>query len=203
MLGLGAALPAAAAELFRYKNEDGILVLSNTLPPKYATRGYTVIDHRGRVIRVVPRQLTESEQREHTARLEAERLATAAREERRRRDEELIRLYSTPEDIERALVRKLASIQGAIDTIDGSIQRLLGQKRNLEARAAELERAGSAIPESVVSNIESLESQIRERERDIATREQEQEETREEFARDRDRLRYLLGLSDRDVGSAG
>lgn len=196
----GLTLPAGAAskgsgELFRYENEDGVIVLSNSLPPKYATRGYTIIDYRGRVIRVVPRQLTEKELRQRAAAEKAEREAQAARDERRQHDEELLRLYSTPEDVERAKDRKVASIQGAIDTVQVNIQRLLAQKRNLEAKAADLERAGSAIPQTLIDSIQSLEDQIRAKEQEIATRKQQIDATEQDYASDRERLRYLLGLS--------
>lgn len=201
---LALAVPAMveAAELFRYQNDEGVVVLSNSLPPRYATRGYTVIDHRGRVLRVVPRQLTDQEIAEREAAEEADRVARLEREQRRRRDEELVRLYSTPEDIERALERKVASIEGAIASVELSIQRLVGQKRNLESRAAELERGGSPIPATLVDSIRSLDQQIADREREIDNREREIDETRSAFSADRERLRYLLGI-DGDPGNAG
>lgn len=149
-----------AAELFRYRNSAGVVVLANTIPAEYAAQGYTVIDHRGRVIRVVPRQLSDEEIRARSEAEAAEREAQAARLARRRQDEELLRLYSTPDDVERALARKLASIEGAIDTVEANIQRLRTQKRNLQARAAEIERSGQPIPQQVISGIRSLDDQI-------------------------------------------
>lgn len=187
---------AYSAELFRYRNSAGVVVLANTIPAEYATQGYTVIDHRGRVIRVVPRQLSEEELEVRAQEEAAEREAEEARLARRRQDEELMRLYSTPEDVERAMARKVASIQGAIDTVNANIQRLLSQKRNLQTRAAEIERSGQPIPETVIAGMRSVDEQIAEREREIATREAEILATREDFAEDRERLRYLLGLSD-------
>lgn len=192
------ALPegAHAAELFRYRNGNGVVVLANTIPAEYASQGYTVIDHRGRVIRVVPRQLTDEEIQARSEAEAVEREAEAERLARRRQDEDLLRLYSTPDDVERALERKLASIEGAIDTVEANIQRLRTQKRNLQARAAEIERSGQPIPQQVISGIRSLDDQIAERQREIASREAEILATREDFAETRERLRYLLGLSD-------
>lgn len=187
---------ALAAELFRYRNSAGVVVLANTIPAEYMSQGYTVIDHRGQVIRVVPRQLSDEEIVARDRAEAAEREAEAARLVRRRQDEELLRLYSTPDDVERAMARKVASIEGAIDTVEANIQRLRSQKRNLQTRAAEIERSGQPIPAQVISGIRSVDEQIAERQREIASREAEILATREDYAETLERLRYLLGLSD-------
>lgn len=199
-LVVGAAPCVQAAQLYRYENDEGVIVLSSTLPPRFATRGYTIIDERGRVLRVVPRQLTPEEivAREAQRKVEeAERLAAL---ERRRRDEELMRLYSSPEDVERAMGRQIASIQGAIDTVRSNIQRLRSQKRVLESRAADLERAGNPIPETLIEGIRDFDAQIAEKQREIDGRLAEIESTREAFAADEARVRYLLGITD-EIGS--
>jgi chromosome segregation ATPase len=190
------ALPLSAAELFRYRNSEGVVVLANTIPAQYATQGYTVLDHRGRVLRVVPRQLSASEIVERDAELAAEREAEAERMAQRQEDEELLRLYSTPDDVERALQRQLESIEGAIDTVEANIQRLGTQKRNLQVQAAEIERSGKPIPLRIISGLRSLDDQIAEKQREIEAREAEILATRQDYAADRERLRVLLGLSD-------
>ena len=164
---MGLASTAAGAELFRYRNSDGVVVLANTIPAEYASNGYTVIDHRGRVLRVVPRQLSGAELAARAEAEASERAAQAERLERRRADEELLRLYSTPEDVDRAMERKLASIEGAIDTVKANIQRLRTQKRNLQAQAAEIERSGQSLPQNILSGIRSIDDQIAEKEREI------------------------------------
>ena len=52
---------SAAAELYRYKNEDGITVLDSHVPARYVKNGYTILSLDGRVLEVVPRALTEEE----------------------------------------------------------------------------------------------------------------------------------------------
>jgi flagellar export protein FliJ len=196
-LAVGAA-PAWSAQLYRYENDEGVIVLSSTLPPRFATRGYTVIDERGRVLRVVPRQLTAQEVEAREVQRRAEEAERQASLERRRQDEELMRLYSSPEDVERAMERQIDTIQGAIDTVRANIQRLRTQKRNLESRAAERERAGESIPGSLIDGIRELDGQIADRQREIANREAEIEAVREDYAEDRARVRYLLGLDEEE-----
>lgn len=192
---MGLASTAAGAELFRYRNSDGVVVLANTIPAEYASNGYTVIDHRGRVLRVVPRQLSGAELAARAEAEASERAAQAERLARRRADEELLRLYSTPEDVDRAMERKLASIEGANDTVKANIQRLRTQKRNLQVQAAEIERSGQSLPQNILSGIRSIDDQIAEKEREIESRETEVLATRAGYETDRDRLRFLLGLS--------
>ena len=195
LLLVGFAPAILAAELFRYRNSDGVIVLANTIPAEYARNGYTVIDHRGRVLRVVPRQLSGAELEARAEAEAAEQAAHAERLAQRRADEELLRLYSTPEDVDRAMERKLASIEGAIDTVKANIQRLRTQKRNLQAQAAEIERSGQGLSQNILSGIRSIQDQIAEKEREIEARQMEVLATRAEYEKDRDRLSYLLGLS--------
>jgi hypothetical protein len=51
----------AAAELYKYTNEDGITVLDSHVPARYIKDGYTILSLNGRVMEVVPRALTDQE----------------------------------------------------------------------------------------------------------------------------------------------
>ncbi len=186
-----ACTPSWAAELYRYRDDNGVLVLDDSIPPKYAARGYTVLSPTGRVIRVVPRQLTPEEVAERDrqrAEEEAERRALA---ERYASDAELLRLYSSAEDLERARDRKLADIEALISTTRGNIQRLEIQKHNLEMRAAELERAGQEVSPELIDNMSAIDAQIREKESEIASRAREQDRVRQQFSEDLKRFRQL------------
>lgn len=191
---LFAAVPAAAAELFRYINEDGIVVISSTLPPRYATRGYAVIDSRGRVLREVERQLNPEELRARQEREAAREAERQARERRRAQDEELLRLYGSPEEVARARDRRIDSIEANIATVRAGIARLRAQQSDFQAQAAELERAGRTVPEHIVTALERIDAQIEERQATILMREEQIEETRESFDRDQERVARLLGV---------
>lgn len=188
------ARPVAAAELFRYINDDGVVVISSNLPPRYASRGYAVIDARGRVLREVPRQLTAEEVRVRQAEEAARAAEREAAERRRAQDQELLRLYGSPDEVARAGQRRVESIEAHIASIRAGMARLRSQQSEIEAQAAELERAGRAVPEHIVTALSRIESQLEQREADIRTREEEIERTQESFARDRERVARLLGV---------
>lgn len=191
---LAVAVPAAATELFRYINDDGVVVISSNLPPRFASRGYVVIDSRGRVLREVPRQLTAEEVSVRQAQ-EAEREAERQAAERQRaRDEELLRLYGTPEEVSRARDRRIESIEAYIASIRAGMARLRSQQSDLEAQAVALERAGRPLPEHIVTSLARIDVQLEERSADIRRQEEEIERARESFDRDRDRVARLLGI---------
>lgn len=196
--GLGHSLPATAAELFRYINDEGVVVISSNLPPRYASRGYTVIDSRGRVLREIPRQLSVEEVQARQAEELAREEERQAEERRRAQDAELLRLYSSPEEVTRARDRRIDSIESHIASVRASMARVRSQQSGLESQAAELERAGRPVPEHIVVAIQRSETQLEEREREIRQRQEEIERTRDSFDRDRARLARLLGVVDRE-----
>ena len=93
---------ATADNLYRYKNEAGGTVADWHVPAKFAGRGYEVLNPLGEVIKVVPRQLSDSELNDKDL---VERLKRGAEAERARLAEWerfLLLRYSTIEDIDAA-----------------------------------------------------------------------------------------------------
>jgi len=201
LMVVGALIPlapsAVGAELFRFVDEEGVVVITSTLPPRYASRGYTVIDARGRVVREVPRELTpiEVKRREAEAELRAARQEEAERQ--RLHDADLLRLYSSADEVELARDRRVENIRASIASIRSSEERLREQQANFEREAAGFERAGRRVPEDLIESLRRIDVQLEERSRQIEAREQEEQEMRETFDRDRDRVRRLLGGTSR------
>jgi len=72
---------ATVDNLYRYKNEAGGTVADWHVPAKFAGRGYEVLNPLGEVIKVVPRQLSDSELNDKDL---VERLKRGAEAERAR-----------------------------------------------------------------------------------------------------------------------
>ena len=70
-----------AENLYRYKNNEGGTVVDWHVPAKFAGRGYEVLSPLGEVIKVVPRQLSDSELNDKDL---VERLKRGAEAERAR-----------------------------------------------------------------------------------------------------------------------
>ena len=186
-----AFVPTATAELYKYKNEDGVTVLDSHVPARYVKNGYTILSLDGRVLEVVPRALTEEEIKERDAKLAEERRLAQAQREQEIEDQNLLRLYSTPADVIRARDTKLASIKGFINTQQGNIMRLESQKRQIESGLADIERSGGQISRETLDRIRSLDGRIAQLESDIRSKEEEITTLSASYAADLKRLKEL------------
>ncbi len=186
------AMPlVATAELYKYKNEDGVTVLDSHVPARYVKNGYTILSLSGRVIEVVPRALTDAEISERDRGLAEQQQLDRERREREVADENLLRLYSTPEDVIRVRDDKLRSIESFINTQDGNLRRLQEQKRQMESSLADVERSGGTISEERLDRIRSIEGRMLRIENDIQAKHEEIEVLRSTYAADLTRVREL------------
>lgn len=196
-LGLLIQSNTVAAELYRYKNEDGVTVLNSHIPARYVKNGYTILSLDGRVLEVVPRALSDQEIRDRDRRIaEEERVAREVRE-RKIADENLMRLYGSPSDVIRARDAKLASIQSLIQTQEGNIQRLESQKRQIEAALADIERSGGVVGRDRLSRIRTLDNRIAQIEDEIEKKNEEKSALEVSYAKDLKRVRELYSTPSR------
>lgn len=151
----------AAKQFYRYKNENGNPVLSNTIPKDKLAAGYEIVDAKGRVIKTVGPALTEDELAEKTeqrkqAALEKERAAKQAEV-----DAELLRKYSFPEDIEAEKDRKIKEMQVNATILQGNLKVVQGELEAEYAKAAKLEKNNQPVSKALQNRISALESKLK------------------------------------------
>tara|TARA_R110002073_G_scaffold4917_22_gene31212 strand:+ start:6484 stop:7125 length:642 start_codon:yes stop_codon:yes gene_type:complete len=190
-VGLVLIAPMVSAELYKYVNEDGVTVLDSHVPARYVKNGYSILSLDGRVLEVVQRALSDQEIRDRDSQLAEQRAREKAEREQKVADQNLMRIYGTPEDVVRARDTKLASIEGFINTSRGNLARLESQKRSLESQLADIERAGGTIGKNRLAQIRSIENRIRSNEAEIAAKQGEMDELRANFSADLKRVREL------------
>lgn len=193
VLGLAAAVQfnTVAAELYRYKNEDGITVLDSHVPARYVKNGYTILSLNGRILEVVPRALSDQQIRERDSRLAEEERIARQKREREVADQNLKRLYGSPEDVVRARDAKISSIDTLINTQKGNIQRLESQKRQQESALAEIERAGGTIGKDRLVRIKTIDTRITQIEVEINKKVNEKETLIISYTADLNRVKEL------------
>ena len=182
LIGLLFPLMGSAEELYRYYNEKGLPVLDRQgVPPQFIDKGYEVLNEQGRVIKVIP-----------PAPSEAERKRLVEEKARASSDAQLLRLYSTQEDIDRALERKMLEIDSMISIANSNKLSARNQEVALQGQAAELERSGRKPSPELIAKMDNLKLEQAQTDKDIARFEQLRQQAQSSFAADRARLGELL-----------
>lgn len=139
------AMPALAGELYRYHDNQGVPVLSRQgVPPEFIANGYQVLNEQGRVVREIPAAPSLEERKRQV--LEAAQAKA---------DQQLLKLYSSPADVERARDRKLKEHDSAVGVAKSHLSSLAMQKENLEKQAAAQERAGKSVSGRLLEQLQA------------------------------------------------
>jgi septal ring factor EnvC (AmiA/AmiB activator) len=185
LLGLLGAT-AAQAELYRYVDDKGVVVLDrHGVPPQFIGRGYEVLNDQGRVTQVVPPAPTAQERQ---LMLEAKARAET--------DAQLLRLYASVADVERAKARRLSELDSVIGITRGNLQSLRTQQENLQSQAANHERAGRKVPEQLLTQIDNLAKEQASLKRDVERYRQTRKQAEVSYGQERERVAELLGQSE-------
>ena len=170
---------------YRYIDSRGVTVMDRQVPAEYSGKGYEVLNQRGRVIQVVPPAPTAAEIREAQAAAQAAKVQADA-------DAQLLHLYSSLADVDRARTRKLAELDALISVAQGNIQNLSTQQGALQGQAADQERAGRQVPQSLIDQMSDVRDQQQTLKADILRYQATRKQADADFAQDRARLQQLL-----------
>ncbi|MBK1852897.1 MULTISPECIES: DUF4124 domain-containing protein [unclassified Marinobacter] len=187
-LSLGITTQAEAG-MYRYTDEEGRVVISNTIPQPATKRGYDILNSNGRVVEVIPPAPTDEE----IAAREAEKQRQEELAIQREKDTRLLKRFSHPDQAIKAMHRKLGELQGLIQLKRGNISVISSQLDSEQSRAANMERTGQKIPDATLEKIRRLESQIRDIEREISWQAQEIESLKQTYEKDIKRLEEVTG----------
>lgn len=190
-LFLSLASVVEAKPLYRYRNAEGVVVVGYQVPVESVKGGYEVLNDKGMVIKVVPRELTKEERKAKDAEAKREAEARAEQERLRQWDESLLLHYSTVADIEDAERRALGELQIRLSILRGNRRSIKQTVENYQAQAADMERAGKKVDVERLRAIESLQSEIESIERDIVDRQREIEELSGAYEADIERFEML------------
>lgn len=163
--------------LYRYKDEKGIQVLDDRVPPRYVAKGYEILNLSGRVLKVVPPQATGEQ-------LAEQRRRKAQEEE----DRQLLKRYNSVADIESARERKLATVEQDMAIMRSNIINLGNQIKQEQTVAARAQRNGREVAPKLLARIDDLREEVAVLEERLVRREKEARAINEEF--DKTATRY-------------
>lgn len=181
----------AWANMYRYTDENGQVVISNTVPQAASKRGYDILNNQGRVVETVDPAPTTEEIADREARKRDEENQARQLE----LDRKLLERFSRPDDAVRAMYRKIRELRGLSQLKRGNISVIENQLDTEQGRAADLERSGREIPEATLEKIRRLETSIHEIEREISAQQAEIDAVKRHFIDDIERLEVITGES--------
>lgn len=170
------------------------MVVDFSVPAEYVAGGYEVVNDKGVVIKVVPRELTAEEKEVHAAQEQLEARARAEQQRLREWDESLLLRYSTVADIEDARERALQELRIRVSILKATRRSHKVQVENYQKQAADLERRGQKVDVARLSTIERLQDEIAATERAIVDREKEVEDVAGAYQQDIERFEMLLEI---------
>lgn len=195
LLGLfGSVQHVHADYMYRYTDDNGVMVIEYTVPPDAVRNGYEILNSDGTIYQVVPRALSQEERRDsHNA--EVRRQQELKEQERLRKwDQSLLLRYSTISDIEASRERSLSELKIRISILHSNIRSLKQQVESNQSRAADIERSGGEVPVETIATIDGLKAEIGEAEKAVQDRKLEIEKVTESFASDIGRFQHLLDM---------
>lgn len=131
-----------AVELYRYYNQQGVLVTTDTPPPDAAGSDYEVVNKSGRVLRIVTV-------------LDSGDVQSVAEG---KQDSYLLASFSTVEEIRSLQSRKAELLMSEIEQLETSLESLAGRENKIFLEAADIELRGEEVPASVSEQLKILES---------------------------------------------
>jgi len=185
---------ADARNLYRYRDDNGVLVVDFHVPAEYVDNGYEVLNDAGVVVDVVPRALTNNERQDATLQRRLQQEAADERIRLQQWDESLLLRYSSVEDIEAARDRSLRDLKIRVSILKSNRRSLRQKVENTQARVAEAERAGRQPTAQDLEIIDQLKDEIASTERQIAERQSQIDEVSDGYQRDINRFELLQGV---------
>lgn len=189
---LSASAAWGAGYMYRYVNDEGVVVIGYSVPPQFVHRGYKELNPDGTLHRVVKPSLSDEEKANRSEELQAIALAEKEAERLRKYDQSLMLRYSSIEDIEAARDRALSELKIRVSILRSNVRSLKSQVENNQAHAADIERSGGEVPVDIVSVIDGLRDEIVEAERAIADRSREMDVVSDGYQGDIERFALLL-----------
>ncbi|HEY2864539.1 MAG TPA: DUF4124 domain-containing protein [Casimicrobiaceae bacterium] len=150
--------PAAAAGVYKWVDDQGVVHYTDRIPPESVSKGATVLDKQGRSVKTIDPAPT-AEQRK-AIEVEAERRRDVAKSdaEQARRDRALTQSFTTEAEIDVARARAVSTVEGQLSTIGAYIADMTRRKQGLEKRKAAL--GGKPAPAALDNELNSVTEEL-------------------------------------------
>jgi hypothetical protein len=187
-LWLLAVLPADAANLYRYRDAQGVLVIDHTVPASAAPNGYEILSQDGRVLETVAAGGDKAESGGPAG------AAPVQTEHQGKIDRYLLTSYSTVADIEAVKVRRLQEVEREIGIDRVRVEEMERQRLAAEDSAADIQRSGKAVPATLLAQLADLDQKLAQARKRLEERKVQYVEVEQLYAEYIARFRELKGI---------
>lgn len=198
------SLPLFAAQdvekvgnLYKWTDQNGQVHYSDAPPPEAAKARREVLNEQGLTVKQLeaqktPAQLAAAEKAAAAARAEEERRAEA-----RTRDQNLLAVYNSVDDIAKVRDARLAAIDSQIRVIEGNISTVQDRAVDLEQRVKHFTSQDKRVPPELQQNLDDAKQELLNQQKSLLARKQEREDIESQFAADIERFKELKSTQEK------
>jgi Domain of unknown function (DUF4124) len=198
-LALG-ALPAVAAGMYKWTDDQGIVHYSDQMPADVVNRGGVVFDKQGRQIKKIDPALTPAQAKIKEAEDERQRLIAKAQEDKSRRDIALTHSYSSEEEIDFARSRALLAVESQLKSAETYVADLI--KRQQELKKDKLAYGAKPVPATLDNELSGLDEELARQDKVLAQRRAEIAAINAKYESDKQRWREIRADQQKPPGAA-
>ena len=156
-LELGAG-PAAAAGMFKWTDDQGVIHYSDQMPADAVNKGGVVIDSQGRRIKKIDATLTPAQAKVKEGEDENARIIAKVQEDKMRRDIALTHSYTSEDEIDFARNRALLAVESQLKSAEAYVADLT--RRQAELKKNKLAYGDKPAPGTLDSELSSLDEEL-------------------------------------------
>lgn len=182
---------AAGGVRYKWRDADGNLHYSDSLPVDANVYGYDMVSAQGIVVKHVPPAMTPEQRVAAKAEAATARSAKDEADRHARDDQQLLATNPTEADLLNSQQQQIEMIDLNIKSLGTGLQSLERSLTDLLGRAAELEREGNSVPARLTAQIADVRSKIDAQHKQLDRREADREKATRGFAEELDRYREL------------
>src|SRR6202171_5269431 len=195
-----AALPAAAAGMYKWTDDQGIVHYSDQLPADGINKGGVVIDKQGRQVKRIDAVLTPAQAKAKEAEDERQRLIAKVQEDKSRRDIALAHSYTSEGEIDFARSRALLAVESQLKSAQTYIADLT--KRQQDLKKDKLAYGTKPLPPTLDNELSGLDEELARQDKVLIQRRAEITAINAKYESDKLRWREIRSDQGKPAGPA-
>lgn len=182
----------AAAQLYRWTDQNGEVHYSDSVPPQDAQRGHELITREGDILQEVQPRKTQAQLEAERRERERRRLALKHQQEQELRDTTLLSTFSSVEELDSIRDQRIDTLESRVVIAKKKLKKVQARAEQWKQKEAALLAVGKPVPQQLKHNITVLTEQAMHLQDKIIRLYASKEQISERFRKDRARYVELV-----------